>query len=87
MESREVVKVVPSSPSAAERNPALIYCASLRGSGRSSMVSMLRRCAKSLGGSLKPSPGTSSAMSTCKQSSRRWRKRNTLRARHTLQAP
>ena len=56
MESREVVKVEPSSPAAAERNPALIYCASLRGSGRSSMVSMLRRCAKSLGGELETYP-------------------------------
>src|SRR5208282_5107914 len=56
MESREVVKIQPASPAAPFRNPALIYCARLQGSGRSSMIAMLRRCARSLGADLETFP-------------------------------
>lgn len=56
MESHEVIKLQPASPAPAARNPALIYCARLQGSGRSSMVAMLRRLAQSRSATLETFP-------------------------------
>ena len=56
MESRDLVTVEPCNPAVPDRNPALIYCARLQGSGRSSMIAMLRRCARDLGAELETLP-------------------------------